>query len=84
MFSSAEQDGALSGRDLESLAEAAFFARNGGEVVNSTGDGFFVVFDSAALAGDGDIVASIETLAEAGDILMADPREASLKGFTDP
>jgi len=30
----------------------AIFARRGGEVVNSTGDGFFVVFDEAAAAVD--------------------------------
>jgi class 3 adenylate cyclase len=115
------------------------FARSGGEVINSTGDGFFVAFDSArrgidcaiaiqralvehrrtsgfapsvriglhageanrrgddysgmtvhvaarvaALAGDGEIVATTETLADAGDIQASDPREASLKGVTDP
>ncbi len=115
------------------------FARSGGEVVHSTGDGFFVAFDSArrgiecaiaiqqtlvehrrtsgfalsvriglhaaeasrrgddysgvavhvaarvaALAGDGEILATIETLADAGDVPASDPREASLKGVTDP
>ena len=117
----------------------SLFARSGGEVVNSTGDGFFVAFDSArrgidcaiaiqrtlvehrrtsglalsvriglhaagadrrgddysgvavhvaarvaALAGDGEIVATTETLAEAGDTPASDPREASLKGVSDP
>jgi class 3 adenylate cyclase len=117
----------------------ALFARNGGEVVHSTGDGFFVAFDSArrgvdcaitiqrtlaehrrtsgfalsvriglhaaeanrrgddysgvavhvaarvaALAGDGEIVATTEALAEAGDVPSSDPREASLKGVTEP
>jgi class 3 adenylate cyclase len=117
----------------------ALFARNGGEVVNSTGDGFFVAFDSArkgvdcaiaiqrtlgehrrtggfappvriglhaaqanrrgddysgmgvhvaarvaALAGGGEIVATAETLAEAGDIAATEPREAALKGVTAP
>jgi class 3 adenylate cyclase len=115
------------------------FARNGGEVVNSTGDGFFVAFESArkgvacaeaiqralaehrrtsgfapavriglhaaeanrrgddysgmgvhvaarvaALAGGGEIVATAETLAEAGDVVTSEPREASLKGVTAP
>jgi class 3 adenylate cyclase len=38
----------------------------------------------AALAGEGEIVATTEALAEAGDIPLSDPREASLKGVTDP
>ena len=38
----------------------------------------------AALAGEGEIVATTEALAEAGDIPSSDPREASLKGVTDP
>ena len=117
----------------------ALFARHGGEVVNSTGDGFFVAFDSArrgiecavgiqralvehrlasgfapsvriglhaaeanrrgddysgmavhvaarvaALAGDGEIVATVATLAEAGDVPASDAREVALKGVTDP
>jgi class 3 adenylate cyclase len=117
----------------------ALFAGSGGEVVNSTGDGFFVAFDSAregvecaiaiqralaehrrstgfassvriglhaaeanrrgedyrgmgvhvaarvaALAGAGEIVATAETLAEAGDVATSSPREASLKGVTAP
>jgi class 3 adenylate cyclase len=117
----------------------ARFARNGGEVVNSTGDGFFVAFDSArkgvdcavaiqralaeqrqtggfapavriglhaaeanrrgddysgmavhvaarvaALAGGGEIVATAETLAEAGGVAATDSRETSLKGVTAP
>lgn len=115
------------------------FARSGGEVVNSTGDGFFVAFDSArtavecalaiqrtlaehrqmsgfapsvriglhsaevnrrgadysglgvhvsarvaALAGGGEIVATIETLSEAGHVDASEPREVSLKGVTAP
>jgi class 3 adenylate cyclase len=115
------------------------FARSGGEVVHSTGDGFFVAFDSArrgidcaiaiqqtlvehrmtsgfalsvriglhaaeankrgddysgvavhvaarvaALAGDGEIVATSQTLAEAGGTPASDPREVSLKGVSDP
>jgi class 3 adenylate cyclase len=117
----------------------ALFARNGGEVVNSTGDGFFVAFDSArkgvdcavaiqralaehrrtsgfapavriglhaaeanrrgddysgmgvhvaarvaALAGGGEIVATVETLEEAGEVAETEPRETSLKGVTAP
>ena len=110
-----------------------------GEVVNSTGDGFFVAFDSArkgvdcavaiqralaehrrtsgfapavriglhaaeanrrgddysgmavhvaarvaALAGGGEIVATVDTLAEAGDVAATEPQEAALKGVTAP
>jgi class 3 adenylate cyclase len=117
----------------------ACFARSGGEVVNSTGDGFFVAFDSArqaiecaiaiqrilvehrrtsgfapsvrigvhvaeanrrgddytgigvhvaarvaALAGAGEIVASDDALAEAGEPATKDHREASLKGLSAP
>ena len=112
-------------------------ATAGGEIVNSTGDGFFVAFDSArqgidcavsiqralrdhrdstgfapsvrigvhsaeanrrgtdysgmgvhvaarvaALAGGGEILATDETLAEAGDVATADAREAQVKGVT--
>lgn len=115
------------------------FARSGGVVVNSTGDGFFVAFDSArrgidcaraiqqaladhrrtsgfalsvrtglhtaeasfrdesysgmgvhvaarvaALAEGGEIVATAETLAEAGETATTNPREASLKGVSAP
>jgi class 3 adenylate cyclase len=113
--------------------------RTGGMVVNSTGDGFFIAFDSArqavdcaigiqralvahreksgfappvriglhsaeasqrggdysgigvhlaarvaALADGGEIVATTETLVEAGDVEASDPREASLRGVTAP
>jgi class 3 adenylate cyclase len=112
-------------------------ASGGGEIVNSTGDGFFVAFDSArravdcaisiqralrdhrdgtgfalavriglhdaeanrrgadysgvgvhvaarvaALAGGGEIVATAETLAEAGDVAASAPREATVKGVS--
>jgi class 3 adenylate cyclase len=115
------------------------FGRSGGEVVNSTGDGFFVAFEEAragidcaiaiqqtladhrrttgfapsvrigvhvaeanrhgddysgmgvhvaarvaALAGAGEIVASIEALEEAGDVVATDHREATLKGVAAP
>ncbi len=114
-------------------------ANAGGEIVNSTGDGFFVAFDSArqgidcavsiqralrdhrdstgfapsvrigvhsaeanrrgtdysgmgvhvaarvaALAGGGEILATDETLVEAGDVPTADAREARVKGVTAP
>jgi class 3 adenylate cyclase len=112
-------------------------AKGGGEVVNSTGDGFFVAFDSAgqgiacaiaiqralaehrqttgfaisvriglhsaeanrrgddysgvgvhlaarvaALAGAGEIVATQETLADVGDVVAVNARDASLKGVS--
>jgi class 3 adenylate cyclase len=115
------------------------FARNGGEVVNSTGDGFFVAFESArkgldcavaiqralaehrrtsgfapavriglhaaeanrrgedysgmgvhvaarvaALAAGGEIVATVGTLNEAGEVAASEPRQASLKGVRAP
>jgi class 3 adenylate cyclase len=117
----------------------ALVATSGGQVVNSTGDGFFVAFDSpragidcavaiqqaltdhrrtsgfaisvriglhsadanrrgddfsgvgvhlaarvAALATGGEILATAETIAEAGDVAASDPREASLKGLGAP
>lgn len=115
------------------------FARKKGEVANSTGDGFFVAFDSApdavecavtiqqrlrdhristgfapmvriglhtaeanqvgsdysgvgvhiaarvsALAGGEEIVASTETIAEAGNVSVGEEREATLKGVAKP
>jgi class 3 adenylate cyclase len=117
----------------------ALVAKSGGQVVNSTGDGFFVAFDSpragidcavaiqralaehrrtsgfaisvriglhsadanrrgddfsgvgvhlaarvAALATGGEILATTETLADAGDVAASHPREASLKGLAAP
>ena len=117
----------------------AQFGRSGGEVVNSTGDGFFVAFESArqgidcaiaiqktladhrraagfapsvriglhvaeanrhgddysgkgvhvaarvaALGGAGEIIASAETLEEAGHVASTDRREATLKGVASP
>ena len=115
-------------------------ARNGGRIVNSTGDGFFAAFDSrapgrpgarwgssgrlrstagssgfappvrigahaadatqrgddfsgigvhvaariAALAGGGEILASGDILAEAGDIAAADAREVEVRGVSAP
>jgi class 3 adenylate cyclase len=114
-------------------------ASGGGEIVNSTGDGFFVAFDSAkagvacaiaiqralrdhrdttgfalsvriglhtaeanrrgtdysgmgvhvaarvaALAGGGEIVASAEALAEAGEVTVTEAREAAIRGVTAP
>ncbi|HEY8801272.1 MAG TPA: adenylate/guanylate cyclase domain-containing protein [Candidatus Limnocylindrales bacterium] len=113
--------------------------KGGGEVVKSTGDGFFFAFDTAragiecarsiqrtladhrqdsgfalsvriglhtaeanrrgddysgmgvhvasrvaALAGGGEILATAETLAEAGDVAASEPREATVKGVTAP
>jgi class 3 adenylate cyclase len=115
------------------------FSRSGGEVVNSTGDGFFVAFEAArigidcaiaiqqtladhrrttgfapsvriglhvaeanrhgddysgkgvhvaarvaALAGAGEIIASVETLEEAGEVTATASREATLKGVAAP
>lgn len=115
------------------------FARKGGEVANSTGDGFFVAFDSAAnavecainiqrrlrehragtgfapmvrigvhtaeanqvgtdfsgvgvhiaarvsaLAGGEEILASADTLSEAGSVQAGDRQEVSLKGVANP
>jgi class 3 adenylate cyclase len=117
----------------------ALVAKSRGEVVNSTGDGFFVAFDTAregvecaraiqraladhrrssgfaisvriglhtaeanrrgadysgmavhlaarvaALAGGGEILATAETLAEAGDIAASDLRQATVKGVSAP
>ncbi len=114
-------------------------AGGGGEIVNSTGDGFFVAFDSArrgvdcatsiqralvdhrastgfalsvriglhtaeanrrgtdysgigvhlaarvaALAGAGEILATADTLAEAGDVRTVEARTATVKGVTAP
>ena len=114
-------------------------ASGGGEIVNSTGDGFFAAFDSArqgidcaisiqralrdhrastgfaisvriglhtaeanrrgtdysgmgvhvsarvaALAGGGEVLATAETLAEAGDVATNEAREAPIKGVTAP
>jgi class 3 adenylate cyclase len=114
-------------------------ASGGGEIVNSTGDGFFAAFDDAragvecaisiqralvdhraatgfalsvriglhtaeanrrgsdysgkgihvaarvaALAGGGEILATSETLAEAGDVPVSDARSAPVKGVTAP
>ena len=113
--------------------------KSGGEIVNSTGDGFFAAFAGArqgidcavavqralkeyrrssgttlsvrvglhtaeanrrgddysgmavhvaarvaALAGGEEILASSETLAEAGEVATAEPREAAVKGVTAP
>jgi class 3 adenylate cyclase len=117
----------------------ALVAKSRGDVVNSTGDGFFVAFDTArqgidcalaiqralaehrrssgfalsvriglhtaeanqrgsdysgmgvhlaarvaALAGGGEILATADTLAEAGDVDTSEVREATVKGVTAP
>jgi class 3 adenylate cyclase len=114
-------------------------AAGGGEIVNSTGDGYFAAFESApsavrcaisiqqaladhgsttgfapavrigihtaeanrrgndysgkgvhvaarvaALADGGEILATTETLAEAGDVAVKDPRSAAVKGVREP
>ena len=115
------------------------FAKGGGEVVNPTGDGFFVAFDSArlaidcakaiqvalaehrrteafvpsvriglhtaeanrraadysgvgvhlasrvaALAGGGEIVATVDVLDEVGDVAATNVHEATVKGVSTP
>ena len=117
----------------------ALVAKSGGQVVNSTGDGFFVAFDSArqgvdcavaiqraladhrrtsgfaisvriglhsaeanqrgddfsgvgvhlaarvaALANGGEILATAQTLADAGDVTSSNSREATVKGVAAP
>jgi class 3 adenylate cyclase len=117
----------------------ALAAKSAGQVVNSTGDGFFMAFDTpraaidcaigiqraladhrrtsgfaisvriglhsadanrrgedfsgvgvhlaarvAALANAGEILATFETLADAGDVVVTGEREASLKGLAAP
>ena len=46
--------------------------------------GVHVAARVAALAGGGEILATAETLAEAGDVATADAREAPVKGVTAP
>jgi class 3 adenylate cyclase len=46
--------------------------------------GVHVAARVAALAGGGEIVATAETLAHAGDVAATEPREVSLKGVTGP
>ena len=135
---------ALGNREWEGLLTwhddllRAQVAKQGGEIVNSTGDGFFVAFDSAeqalacarsiqqvlaehrgtsvappvriglhtaeanrrgadysgigvhtaarvaALAGAGEILATAETLVDAGDVPSGVMRDESLKGVTAP
>ncbi len=134
---------ALGDRDWERLLRwhddmiRAHVATAGGEIVNSTGDGYFAAFDSAqagvgcaisiqraladgttsfappvriglhtaaanrrgddysgvgvhvaarvaALAGGGEILATTETLNEARDVPVVDPRTATVKGVKAP
>jgi class 3 adenylate cyclase len=49
-----------------------------------SGMGVHVASRVAALAGGGEIVATAETLAEAGDAGASDPREAMVRGVTAP
>jgi class 3 adenylate cyclase len=49
-----------------------------------TGMGIHVAARVAALAGGGEIFATNETLAEAGDTTASDPREATVKGVAAP
>lgn len=49
-----------------------------------SGKGVHVAARVAALAGGGEILASAETLAEAGDVPAAEPRTAPVKGVTAP
>jgi class 3 adenylate cyclase len=46
--------------------------------------GVHVASRVAALAGGGEILATAETLAEAGDVAASEPREATVKGVTAP
>ena len=49
-----------------------------------SGIGVHLAARVAALADGGEIVTTAETLAEAGDVASANPREASLRGVTAP
>jgi class 3 adenylate cyclase len=49
-----------------------------------SGMGVHVAARVAALAGTGEILATAETLAEAGDVSATDAREATVKGVTTP
>ena len=49
-----------------------------------SGIGVHLAARVAALADGGEIVATADTLAEAGDVASANPRAASLRGVTTP
>ena len=49
-----------------------------------SGMGVHVAARVSALAGAGEIIASAETLAEAGDVASTDAREATVKGVSAP